>query len=41
MSHKANLRQAVPEETVRVAHAAFPKRNPYLTLSLLHLAYVH
>lgn len=32
MSLQANLESTVPEETVRVARAAFPKGNPYLTL---------
>ncbi len=32
MSLKPSSTQAVPEETVRVAQAAFPKGNPYLTL---------
>lgn len=32
MSLKPSLTQPVPEETVRVARAAFPKGNPYLTL---------
>jgi transposase len=32
MSLKPSPMQSVPEETVRVARAAFPKGNPYLTL---------
>jgi transposase len=32
MSLKSSLIQPVPEETARVARAAFPKGNPYLTL---------
>lgn len=32
MSLKSSPIQRIPEETVRVAHAAFPKGNPYLTL---------
>jgi transposase len=32
MSLQANLESTVPEETARVARAAFPKGNPYLTL---------
>ena len=32
MSLKSSPVQPIPEETVRVAHAAFPKGNPYLTL---------
>lgn len=32
MSLKTNQIQPVPEETARVAHAAFPKGNAYLTL---------
>ena len=32
MSLKPSLIQPVPEETQRVARAAFPKGNPYLTL---------
>jgi len=32
MSLKPSPIQPVPEETARVAHAAFPKGNPYLTL---------
>ncbi len=32
MSLKPSPVQPVPEETVRVARAAFPKGNPYLTL---------
>jgi transposase len=32
MSLKLSLMQAVPEETVRVAQAAFPKGTAYLTL---------
>jgi transposase len=32
MSLQANLETIVPEETVRVARAAFPKGNPYMTL---------
>lgn len=32
MSLKLSIFQAVPEETVRVARAAFPKGTPYLTL---------
>jgi transposase len=32
MSLKPSLMQAVPEMTVQVAHAAFPKGSPYLTL---------
>ena len=32
MSLKPTPIQAVPDETARVAHAAFPKGNPYLTL---------
>src|SRR5512145_334927 len=30
--HRPPLPPSVPEETVRVARAAFPKGNPYLTL---------
>ncbi len=32
MSLKPSPIQPIPEETVRVARAAFPKGNPYLTL---------
>ena len=32
MSLQVKPRSTVPEETVRVARAAFPKGNPYLTL---------
>lgn len=32
MSLKPNRIQAVPEATVHVAQAAFPRGNPYLTL---------
>jgi transposase len=32
MSLQANLESTIPEETARVARAAFPKGNPYLTL---------
>jgi hypothetical protein len=32
MSLKPSLMQAVPDMTVQVAHAAFPKGSPYLTL---------
>jgi hypothetical protein len=32
MSHHAPLAYAIPEETVRVAHAAFPKGNLYLQM---------
>src|SRR5437764_15154104 len=32
MSLKPSSIQPIPEETVRVARAAFPKGNPYLTL---------
>jgi hypothetical protein len=30
--HRPPLPPSVPEETARVARAAFPKGNPYLTL---------
>ena len=32
MSLRPHLRPPVPEETARVAHAAFPKGNTYLRL---------
>ena len=32
MSLKIDLAQPVPETTANIAHAAFPKGNPYLTL---------
>ena len=32
MSLKPCLDQSVPESTAQVAHAAFPKGNPYLIL---------
>ena len=32
MSLRPHALESVPEETARVAHAAFPKGNPYLLL---------
>jgi len=32
MSLRPQPLEAIPEQTARVAHAAFPKGNPYLTL---------
>ncbi len=32
MSLRAPLFSAIPQETARVAHAAFPKGNPYLLM---------
>ena len=32
MSLRAPVSYCIPDETVRVAHAAFPKGNPYLRM---------